>query len=125
MAMPFFGSFAASFERRCAYSHAVIPGVTAKYQFSNGSATGQDKPYVRLPSVDGDESHVVVGRIVARLQTPMHTVDAANMVAAYSRHISRAVEMMRSISNTFQACVGMIACLYLAAGSHGRRTANP
>lgn len=28
MAMAFFGSFAASFERRWAYSSAVIPGVT-------------------------------------------------------------------------------------------------
>ena len=38
--MPFLGSFAASFERRCAYSSAVIPGVAGERRLAASSAYG-------------------------------------------------------------------------------------
>ena len=66
--MPFLGSFAASCERRWAYSRAVIPGVTAKSGCVSCAAKTELLPYVRQLLADGDVSHVGVARNIALRQ---------------------------------------------------------
>ena len=78
MAMPFFGSRAASLERRCAYSSAVIPGVTGKEESAFACPNQSSSTHVPQLSVNEDVFREVVDRTAAQPLIQKRIVDAGS-----------------------------------------------
>ena len=78
MAMPFFGSRAASLERRCAYSSAVIPGVTGERESAFTCLNLKLSTHAPQLSVNKDVFRELVDRTAAQPLTQKRIVDTGS-----------------------------------------------